>query len=177
MSKRTNLLRLAALGVLLATVGAHATPIAAPGYSVTTFAADPAGTNGADSVVVGSSVYVGYSNGTPKDGSAGVSTIVQYSNTGYLAAQDANGNGFVGALNGNSSFMQIVTGLENPGGEAFILLPEPSSMVLLGSGLLVLIGWRRIPFTCGGLDATRNMRTRSRRCCVPIPNAEPTYIA
>jgi hypothetical protein len=351
MSRRMNLLRLAAVGVLLATVGAHATPIAAPGYSVTTFAAGPAGTSGADSVVVvGSSVYVGYSNGTPKDGSAGVSTIVQYSNagifvnsttaaghtdglrydptsgllwsmqnedanpnlvlinpgtlakssvysfsavphgggyddvvfangrafvtasnpanspntdpalssaalgagvvnvsgvlngnatatplnagtpttlnlqdpdslsltqdgrvaldsqadgllvlvsnpgtpsqtvsslrlqdgvlvddtvfagtsatnvllvadkttnnvyaitgpfgfnTGYSAAQDANGNGFVGALNGNGSFMQIVTGLGNPGGEAFLVVPEPSSIVLLGSGVLVLIGWRR----------------------------------
>ena len=108
MSKRTHLLRLAALGVLLATVGAHATPIATPGYSVTTFAAAPAGTSGDDSVVVvGSSVYVGYSNGTPKDGSAGVSTIVQYSNTGYSAVQDANGNGFVGALNGNGSSCKL----------------------------------------------------------------------
>jgi hypothetical protein len=83
MTKRMDPLRLAAVGLLLATVGAHATPIAAPGYSVTTFAAGPAGTSGADSVVVvGSSVYVGYSNGTPKDGTAGFSTIVQYSSTG-----------------------------------------------------------------------------------------------
>jgi hypothetical protein len=84
MMKRRYSCSLASVGVLLATiVGAHAAPIAAPGFSITTFAPSLAGTSGADSVVVvGNSVYVGYSNGTPKDGSAGTSTIVQYTNTG-----------------------------------------------------------------------------------------------
>jgi hypothetical protein len=85
MTKHMGPLGPAAVGALLATASAHATPIAAPGYSITTFAAGPAGTSGADSVVVvGSSVYVGYSNGTPKDGSGGNSTIVQYSSLGTI---------------------------------------------------------------------------------------------
>jgi hypothetical protein len=74
---------LAVTAMLLAITGAQATPIATLGYGVTTFAAGPVGTSGADSVVVvGNSVYVGYSNGTPKDGSAGNSTIVQYNTAG-----------------------------------------------------------------------------------------------
>jgi hypothetical protein len=62
---------------------AEAAPVAASGYSISTFAAGPAGTSGADSVlVIGNNVYVGYSNGTPKDGSAGFSTIVEFSKSG-----------------------------------------------------------------------------------------------
>ena len=76
---------LAVAAMQLAITGAQAAPIAAPGYSITTFAAGPAGTSGADSVViVGNSVYVGYSNGTPKDGSAGTSTIVQFNLAGTI---------------------------------------------------------------------------------------------
>jgi hypothetical protein len=65
--------------------GAQASPIASPDFSIATFAAGPAGTSGADSVVtLGNSVYVGYSNGTPKDGSAGNSTIVQFNAAGAI---------------------------------------------------------------------------------------------
>src|ERR1700692_2411795 len=68
-----------------APMDAIATPVAAGGYSVSVFASGPNGTSGADSVeVVGNNVYVGYSNGTPKDGTAGNSTIVQYSTTGSV---------------------------------------------------------------------------------------------
>jgi hypothetical protein len=79
----TKHLGLAAIGLLVTMAGAQAAPLAASGYSFTTFAPSRPGTSGADSVeVVGGNVYVGYSNGTPKDGSAGTSTIVEYSGTG-----------------------------------------------------------------------------------------------
>jgi hypothetical protein len=85
MFKHRGSAGLVAMGAILGAAGAHATPIAAPGYSVTTFAAGPAGTSGADSVVVvGGNVYVGYSNGTPKDGTAGNSTIVEFNRSGAI---------------------------------------------------------------------------------------------
>jgi hypothetical protein len=70
--------------MLVAAAAAHADPIAAAGFSVTTFAPSLAGTSGADSVeVVGNNVFVGYSNGTAKDGTDGkTSTIVEYTRTG-----------------------------------------------------------------------------------------------
>ena len=84
MNNRIASISLAAAS-LLAAATAQAAPMAAAGYSIATFAAGPAGTSGADSVeIVGNNVYVGYSNGTPKDGSAGFSTIVEYSSTGTL---------------------------------------------------------------------------------------------
>ena len=73
--------------LLASTAAAAAAPVAAPGYSISVFAAGPAGTSGADSVqVIGNDVYVGYSNGTPKDGSAGFSTIVEFSRSGQILA-------------------------------------------------------------------------------------------
>jgi hypothetical protein len=73
--------------LLASTAAATAAPVAAPGYSISVFAAGPAGTSGADSVqVIGNDVYVGYSNGTPKDGSAGFSTIVEFSRSGQILA-------------------------------------------------------------------------------------------
>jgi predicted regulator of Ras-like GTPase activity (Roadblock/LC7/MglB family) len=61
-------------------------------------------------------------------------------NNGYSAAADTNGqNGFIGLLNtsafGDGSLAPIVTGLGNPGGEAFLpAVPEPSTwaMMILG---------------------------------------------
>jgi hypothetical protein len=62
--------------------------------------------------------------------------------TGYSAAADlAGANGFIGALNADGSLTPIVTGLGNPGGEAF-LVPEPASIFLLGIGVLGVIGLR-----------------------------------
>jgi hypothetical protein len=77
---------IAALGAWITATGSvNANPVAAAGYSVSVWAAGPGATSGADSVeVVGNSVYVGYSNGTPKDGTAGNSTIVQYTLTGSV---------------------------------------------------------------------------------------------
>jgi hypothetical protein len=59
---------------------------AASGYTVTTFATQPAGISGPDSIAVdGSFVYVGYNNGVAKDGSDGKSsTIVQYTTSGTI---------------------------------------------------------------------------------------------
>ena len=63
MTKHKGPLWLAAVGALLATADAHATPVAALAI-VLQPCCGPAGTSGADSVVVvGGSVYVGYSNG------------------------------------------------------------------------------------------------------------------
>jgi len=73
---------------LLQTVSAQADPVAAPGYSISLFAAGPAGTSKADSVeVVGNDVYVGYGNGGNPDGSGGaVSSIVEFSRSGQMLA-------------------------------------------------------------------------------------------
>ena len=73
---------------LLQTVSAHAAPVAASGYNIGLFAAGPAGTSGANSVlVIGNDVYVGYGNGGNPDGSGGaVSTIVEFSRSGQVLA-------------------------------------------------------------------------------------------
>jgi hypothetical protein len=73
---------------LLQTISAHAGPVAAPGYGISLFAAGPAGTSAADSVlVVGNDVYVGYGNGGNPDGSGGaVSDIVEFSRSGQVLA-------------------------------------------------------------------------------------------
>ena len=68
-------------------------------------------------------------------------------NTGYSAGQDttpglAGPIGFIGALNADGSYDPIVTGLSNPGGEAF-LVPEPASLAMFGTGVLGLAGIRR----------------------------------
>lgn len=76
------------------TAVAEASPVASGGFSISVFAASPINTSGADSVVVvGNRVYVGYSNGTPKDGSAGHSTIVEYSTSGaFIASTNVPGH-------------------------------------------------------------------------------------
>jgi hypothetical protein len=67
--------------------------VLAPGFSVSTFAPPPSlgvvQATGPDSIAVdksGEHVFVGYNNGTPKDGSGGnvTSTIVEYSDTGKV---------------------------------------------------------------------------------------------
>jgi hypothetical protein len=57
-----------------------------PGYTVRTFANDPAGSSAPDSIAVdGTTVYVGFGNGGAADGSGGaMSTIVQYSVNGQV---------------------------------------------------------------------------------------------
>ena len=77
---RTRLFATATIAAAMIAAGAaSAAPMAVPGFAVTAFAASPMGTSRADSVVqVGNRVDVGYSNGTPKDGSGGTSTIVEY---------------------------------------------------------------------------------------------------
>lgn len=72
-------------GTFLFGAGAvQASPIAAAGFNVTTFAAGPAGTSAVDSIaIVGNNVYAGYGNGGAPDGTGNTpSTIVEYSSTG-----------------------------------------------------------------------------------------------
>jgi hypothetical protein len=67
--------------------------------------------------------------------------------TAYSAAASSSGitgSDFIGLLNlSNGTFTPVVTGLTNPGGEAFIATPEPASVALMGVGLLAMIGVRR----------------------------------
>jgi hypothetical protein len=64
-------------------------------------------------------------------------------NVGYSALQDATGTfGFIGALNADGSYNNIVTGMGDPGGEAF-LAPEPASLSVAGGGLLFWLVRRR----------------------------------
>ena len=87
MGQAVSLLAIAATTALGASA-AHADPVAAPGYGISLFAAGPAGTSKADSLlVVGSDVYVGFGNGGNPDGSGGaVSTIVEFSRAGQVLA-------------------------------------------------------------------------------------------
>jgi hypothetical protein len=83
-----TLIAIAAGTAIGAAAAAHADPVAAAGYSIGLFAAGPAGTSAADSVlVIGNDVYVGYGNGGNPDGSGGaVSTIAEFSRSGKLLA-------------------------------------------------------------------------------------------
>jgi arylsulfatase A-like enzyme len=58
----------------------------APGFTLSSFATNPAGASQPDSVAVdGLNIYVGYGNGVAKDGSDGKSsTIVQYDTAGHV---------------------------------------------------------------------------------------------
>lgn len=118
---------LAAAGILAATAAAHAVPIAAPGYSVTTFAAGPAGTSSADSVeVVGGSVYVGYGDGAAKDGSAGSSTIVKYSSTGVIQNQTTVA-GHIDGLRYDSTSGQLWS-IQNEDANPNLVLVNPGTL-------------------------------------------------
>jgi sugar lactone lactonase YvrE len=65
------------------------TTVLAPGYTLTTFATNPAGASEPDSIAVDrGNVWVGYGNGGNPDGSGGaVSTIVEYTSTGAIVQQ------------------------------------------------------------------------------------------
>jgi hypothetical protein len=87
MGQAVSLLAIAAATAMGASA-AHADPVAASGYSISLFAAGPAGTSAADSVLtIGNDVYVGFGNGGKPDGSGGaVSTIVEFSRSGHVLA-------------------------------------------------------------------------------------------
>ena len=70
-------------GTLLA-AAAYAGPTAAPGYTLTTFGATPAGFTGPDSLaVLGGNVFVGYGDQGGKAG-GGTSTVAEFSGAGTL---------------------------------------------------------------------------------------------
>jgi hypothetical protein len=105
---------------------AHATPTAAAGWSVSVFAPALAGTSGADSVeIVGKDVFVGYSNGTPKDGSAGTSTIVEYTRSGTFV-NSATVAGHTDGLRYNRSTGQLWS-IQNEDANSNLVLINPST--------------------------------------------------
>lgn len=72
-------------GLLTAPLGIAGSLTPASGYTISTFATNGAGYSQPDSIAVdGSTVWVGYGNGVPPDGSSGSSTIVEYSSSGAV---------------------------------------------------------------------------------------------
>ena len=60
-------------------------PTAMPPYTVSVFAAAPAGLTNPDSITTANgNIYVVYANATNPDGTGGFSTIVEYSTTGKI---------------------------------------------------------------------------------------------
>jgi len=121
----------AVAGLLAAgATSASAAPVAASGYSVSVFAPKLAGTKGADSVeVIGGNVYVGYSNGTPKDGSGGpsaTSTIAEYSASGALLATTTV-VGHTDGLRYNAATGQIWS-MQNEDGNTTLVLIAPGTL-------------------------------------------------
>jgi hypothetical protein len=118
---------LAGVVVFVTGVGAAQAQTAAPGYSISVFAAGLAGTSGADSVeVIGNNVYVGYSNGTPKDGSAGTSTIAEYSQNGTLLASTQVA-GHTDGLRYNAATNQIWS-IQNEDANTNLVLITPGTL-------------------------------------------------
>jgi hypothetical protein len=67
------------------TAPAAAQPVAKPGFTLSVFATAPTGLSAPDSLVATPrSVWIGYGNGVPPDGSSGSSNIVEYSPTGKV---------------------------------------------------------------------------------------------
>lgn len=127
MAHSQTFLAMAFGAAVLANGAAQAAPVAAAGYSVSVFANGPAGTSGADSVeVIGNDVYVGYSNGTPKDGTGGTSTIARFSDTGALLGSTTVA-GHTDGLRFNSSTGQIWS-LQNEDANTSLVLITPGSL-------------------------------------------------
>ena len=121
--------RLAVATALMASAGAaYAAPVAAPGYSVSLFAAGPAGTSKVDSVeVVGNKVYVGYGNGGAPDGSGGaISTIAEFSSAGQLL----NSTSIVGHNDGlrYDAATHQIWALQNEDASANLVLVNPGTL-------------------------------------------------
>ena len=113
-----------ALGAALA---ASASAAHAAGSSTSIFAAGPSGTSGANSVaVIGNDVYVGYSNGTPKDGSSGFSTIVEYSRSGQMLGS-VNVDGHTDGLRYDAATGKIWS-LQNEDANTNLVLITPGTL-------------------------------------------------
>lgn len=107
---------------------AHAAPVTASGYALTTFATAPAGSTAPDSVVVaGGNVYVGYGNGGAPNGSGGAtSTIAEYSLTGSLLGTTSVA-GHNDGLRYNAATNQLWS-LQNEDGNATLVQITPNSL-------------------------------------------------
>lgn len=165
-------------------VAAPAQVAPTPGYSVSTFATGPAGTSGADSIeVVGGNIYVGYSNGTPKDGTAyaptdpnfgkpAVSTIVEYNRNGAVIGSTQVA-GHTDGLRYNPATNQIWS-MQNEDGNTNVVLVTPGSLAksapipitaVNGSG-----GFDDILFTGGKTYLTASNPSNS-------PNTDPAIVS
>ena len=127
ISRRAAPLAAVPLAFALATA-AHAAPSAAPGYTLSTFAAAPAGSSAPDSIAIaGGNVYVGYGNGGKPDGSAGAtSTIAEYSATGTLLGSTSIA-GHNDGLRYNPGTGQLWA-LQNEDGNATVIRMTPGTL-------------------------------------------------
>lgn len=165
-------------------VPAHAQVVPTPGYSVTTFATGPAGTSGADSVeVIGGNIYVGYSNGTPKDGTAyppgspnfgkpAVSTIVEYNRNGAVIGSTQVA-GHTDGLRYNPVTNQIWS-MQNEDGNTNVVLITPGSLAKSAPIALTAVngsgGFDDILFTGGKTYLTASNPSNS-------PNTNPAIVS
>jgi hypothetical protein len=118
-------------GLAFAASAAMAAPtVVAPGYTLNTFATPPAGVTQPDSIaIVGSDVFVGYSNGTAKDGTDGKSsTIVEYSSTGAVIAT-VSVLGHNDGLRYNTATGQLWA-LQNEDGNPAVDIINPTTLTL-----------------------------------------------
>jgi hypothetical protein len=128
MMRQTASLLAIAAATATSVAAAHADPVAASGYSISLFAAGPAGTSAADSVqVIGNDVYVGYGNGGNADGSGNaVSTIVEFSRSGQVLASTTV-TGHNDGLRYDAATKQIWA-LQNEDANANLVLVTPGTL-------------------------------------------------